>query len=147
MGSNPTPSAVQVLPMQDTADTAIYLNASSERFQDVFQGLSAAIHESFPEAESTFAHGMPGFKARVADVKKDDWRGTFDPDHLQLFLVERKAGITFHIWDPRNYYGLDEVRDELTQLGFKVMRGCLVWNRKKKYPLERMKELIGSLAG
>ena len=97
-------------------------------------------------AESTFDHGMPGFRVPITN-DKENRRGTFDPDHLQLFLVERKSGITFHIWDPRNYYGLDEVRDELNQLGFKVMRGCLVWNRKKEYPLERMKELIGSLAG
>ena len=132
--------------MQDTVDTRTYLNASSERFQDVFQGLSAAVYESFPEAESTSAHGMPGFKARVTDTRQEERRGTFDPNHLQLFLVERKSGISFHIWDPRNYYGLDEVRDELAKVGFKVMRGCLVWNRKREYPFERMKGLIASLA-
>jgi len=97
-------------------------------------------------AESTFAHGMPGFRARVANTKKEDPRGTFDPNHLDLFLVERKSGTTIHIWDPRNYYGLDEVRDDLTKFGFKVMRGCIVWNRKRECPFDRMKEFIGSLA-
>ena len=97
-------------------------------------------------AESTFTHGMPGFRARVTDTRKEERRGTFDPNHLQLFLVERKSGITLHIWDPRNYYGLDEVRDEPAKVGFKVMRGCLVWNRKREHPFERMKGLIASLA-
>ena len=97
-------------------------------------------------AESTFANGMPGFRARVTDTRQEDQRGTFDPNHLQLFPVERKSGITLRIWGPRNYYGLDEVRDELTKVGFKVMRGCLVWNRKREYPFERMKGLIASLA-
>ncbi len=131
---------------QDTKDTAIYLRATSEGFQNVYREFSAAVSGTFPMAESTFAHGMPGFRARVADIKKEDRRGTFDPDHLQLFLVERKSGTTLHIWDPRNSYGLDEVRDELTKAGFKVMRGCIVWNRKRAYPVDRMKELIASLA-
>ena len=90
---------------------------------------------------------MPGFRAQITNIHKENLRGTFDLNHLQLFLVERKSGITLHIWDPRNYYGLDEVRDELTKIGFKVMRGCLVWNRKREYPVDRMKQLIGSLSG
>ena len=128
-------------------DTRTYLSAASERFQSVFQELSVAVHKSFPEAEPTFAHGMPGFRAQITNIHKENLRGTFDLNHLQLFLVERKSGITLHIWDPRNYYGLDEVRDELTKIGFKVMRGCLVWNRKREYPVDRMKQLIGSLSG
>ena len=127
-------------------DTNAYLSAASERFRSVYGEIAAAVHKTFPLAEPTFDYGMPGFKARITDIKKEDRRGTLDPSFLQMFLVERKSGITFHIWDPRNYYGLDEVRDELTQLGFKVMRGCLVWNRKKEYPVERMRELIKALA-
>ena len=127
-------------------DTSAYLNVASERFQGIYHEFAAVVHETFPMAEPAFAHEMPGFKIRITDIKKEDWRGTIDPNFLQLFLVERKSGITFHIWDPRNYYGLDGVRDELTMLGFKVMRGCLVWNRKKEYPIGRMKELIEALA-
>ena len=127
-------------------DTNAYLNAASERFQSVYGQIAAAVHKTFPMAEPTFDHSMPGFNVPITDSKKEDRQGTFDPNLLQMFLVERKSGITFHIWDPRNYYGLDGVRDELTQLGFKVMRGCLVWNRKKEYPIERMRELIQAMA-
>ena len=131
---------------QDTMDTRTYLDEASERFQNVYREFAAAVHQAFPVPEPSFEHGMPGFKIRITDVEKEEWRGTIDPNFLHLYMVERKSGITFHIWDPRNYYGLDEMRDELTNLGFKVMRGCIVWNRKREYPVQRMKDLIKTLA-
>ena len=73
----PPPPQVQALVMQDTTDTAIYLGAASERFQNVYREFSAAVNRTFPMVGSTFAHGMPGFRALVTDTRKEDRRGTF----------------------------------------------------------------------
>ena len=127
-------------------DTHAYLDEASERFQNVYRGFAPTVQKAFPMPKPSFEHGMPGFKTRITDVEREEWRGTIDHNFLHLYMVERKSGITFHIWDPRNYYGLDEMRDELTNLGFKVMRGCIVWNRKREYPIQLMQELVQALA-
>ena len=61
---------VRKLATQATMDTNAYLNAASERFQNVYGDIAAAVHKTFPIAEPTFDHGMPGFKVRITDSKK-----------------------------------------------------------------------------
>lgn len=124
-----------------------YLDKSHDGFRQVYVELEKVVMAVFPNAERAFAYDMPGFEIKMSDKEIKDWKGTIDPNHLQIFLAQRKSGITLHIWNPLDYYGLDGKRDELTKAGFKVMRGCLQWNRKQPYPMEAVKNLLCSIKG
>ena len=122
-----------------------YLDNSSDRFRQVYSELAGTVQRVFPNAENAFAHEMPGFKVKVSHKEIKDWKGTINPNYIQIYLVERKNGITLHIWNPLDFYGLDKKREELTKEGFKVMRGCLQWNRKQVYPMETVESLLASI--
>jgi len=124
---------------------AVYLGKSSDRFRQVYSELERVIEGVFPRGEQAFAYKMPGFRVKVSGREITGWKGTIDPNYLQIFLVERKSGITLHIWNPLDFYGLDKRREELTQAGFRVMRGCLQWNTKRAYPMETVKGLLESI--
>jgi hypothetical protein len=124
-----------------------YLDKSPDSFQQLFAALAKVVKMVFPNAEKTFAYNMPGFRIKVSDKEIKDWKGTIDPNYLQIFLVQRKSGVTLHIWNALDYDGLDRKRDELTKAGFKVMRGCLQWNRKQAYPMKVVETLLNSIKG
>ncbi len=126
-------------------ESAAYLDRGSERFRQVYVELAEIVREVFPSAEAAFAYKMPGFRIKVTRREVKEWKGTIDPNYLQLFLVERQQGITLHVWNPADYYGLDKRKEELTRAGFKVMRGCLQWNKKQVYPLETVQVLLESI--
>ena len=123
-----------------------YLQKTAARFQAVFEELEDVIVDVFPSAEPVFEYGMTGWRVRITSRPITAWKGTIDPNYLFIAIVERKSGITLHIWDPRDYYGLERVAEELTGVGFKVMRGCIQWNRKADFPLETVKNLLRRLA-
>ena len=126
-------------------ETRASLDESSDRFKQVYADIEAVVRGIFPTAERVVAYKMPGFKIRIGDEGVKSWRGTIDPNYLQLFLVERKSGITLHLWNPRDYDGLERRRAELSAVGFKVMRGCIQWNRKQAYPVETVRSLLESV--
>lgn len=119
-----------------------YAGTSSERFQKAFADLGALALDVFPSAESIFQWDMPGWKINLVPLDDPNYRGTMDPNFFAIMLVERKSGLTLHIWNPRDYYGLSRSQSELGAAGFKVMRGCLVFNRKQPYPIAAVGDLL-----
>ena len=81
---------------------------------------------AFPNALPVFEYKMPGWRIPRPKAGAPRLReGTIDPDWVHLFLVERKSGITLHLWNPADYYGLERYESDLSKVGLKVMRGCV----------------------
>jgi len=60
-----------------------------------FETFDRAVQRRFPEAEAWFAVGMPGCRiARRRWIDPKAVNGTLDPNWVQMYLVERKSGIT-----------------------------------------------------
>ena len=59
-----------------------------------------------------------------------------------MYLAERKSGITLHLWNPVDFYGLRARTAELERAGFKVMVGCLVFTRKSEYPVGLVTDVL-----
>ncbi len=86
---------------------------------------------------------MAGWRAEIQDPPPEDsWKGTMPRTHLTVAPVERKAGVTIHIWHPNEPYLLKDNEAWLTEAGFKVMVGCLQWNRKAAFPLDALERLL-----
>ncbi|MSQ41012.1 MAG: DUF1801 domain-containing protein [Dehalococcoidia bacterium] len=128
-------------------DLTGYLDKNPESFRQLYGELATVVAAIFPNAEKACAYNMPGFRVRVSDEEIKDWKGTIDPNYLQIVLMQRKSGVTLHIWNPLDYDALDRKRDELIKAGFKVMVGCLQWNRKQAYPMDVVERLLNSLRG
>jgi hypothetical protein len=121
-----------------------YLEQASENFRAVFSAVESVVRKRFPNAEATFESGMPGWKVPREHVPEARI-GTIDPAYVWIFLAERKAGITLHVWNPADYYFLDQHKAALQQAGFKVMRGCLQFNRKGAYPVAAVERLLAAI--
>lgn len=113
-----------------------YLITTSDKFQHIHNDLGKVVYEVFPQAEEVFEYKMLEWKIATNREVPKDWIGTLDPRWLTILLVERKGGITLHIWNPADYYFLDKHRALLTSAGFEVMRGCIQYNRKQPYPIK-----------
>lgn len=111
--------------------------------QDLRDALSARVHAVFPDAQPVEAHGMTGWQVRLPDdaPPRQDL-GTLDADHLQVFPVRRKAGVTLHVWNPVDYHFLDTQAGLLSDAGFRVMKGCIQWNRKAPLDLDAVEALL-----
>jgi hypothetical protein len=106
----------------------------SPRLKALKADLDREIRARFPQAEAMFEYNMHGW--RVSRPKRiETWKGTIDPNFLHVYLAERKNGITLHIWNPYDPYGLSKRAKALQAAGFKVMRACVVYNRKGEYPI------------
>jgi uncharacterized protein YdhG (YjbR/CyaY superfamily) len=121
-----------------------YLEQASERFRTAYSEVERLVRARFPNAEATFEWSMPGWKAPREHVPEARV-GTIDPAYVWIFLVDRKAGITLHFWNPADYYFLDQHKAALQQAGFKVMRGCLQFNRKGAYPVAAVERLLAAI--
>jgi uncharacterized protein YdhG (YjbR/CyaY superfamily) len=121
-----------------------YLAQASERFRATFAALEQAVAARFPSAQPCFEWSLPGWRVPLLHVPPHP-TGTFDHTCVVILLADRKAGITLHLWNPANYRFLDEHKAELTGAGFKVMRGCLQFNRKQPYPVEAVDTLLGAM--
>jgi len=120
-----------------------YLAKSSPRFRETYGALDRAIRGLFPEAEAVFAFGMPGWKiARRRWIDPKSVKGTLDPNWVQIYFVERKSGITLHLWNPADFNGMRRHDKELARVGLKVMVGCMQFNRKGDYPIDVVKSLL-----
>ena len=114
-----------------------YLQKASPRFREVHASLDRAVRELFPDAEVSFQFKMPGWKiSRRRRVDPKSVRGTLDPNWVQIYLLERKAGITLNLWNPVDFNGFRKRKTELERVGFKLMAGCLQFNRKSEYPVD-----------
>ena len=83
---------------------------------------------------------LPGWKIERENVLEEA-RGTIDPRFVHVLIAERKAGLTVHLWNPVDYYWLDTQKEALQRAGFKVMRGCVQFNRKQPFPFDTMESV------
>ena len=69
-------------------------------------------------------------------------KGTFDPNWVRVYVVERKSGITLHLWNPADFNGFRKRKAELERAGFKLMVGCFQFTRKSEYPTDLVVALL-----
>ena len=70
------------------------------------------------EAERLVAYGLSGWRiARRRWIDPKSVKGTIDPNWVQLFLAERKAGITLHIWNPVDFQAMQRRKEEPSRAG------------------------------
>lgn len=95
--------------------------------------------------EPVTAFNMHGWRVRrPTDITA--WKGTIDPNYVHVFVAERKQGITLHLWSPYETGGLKQHEADLKAAGFKVMVGCLQFNRKAAYPVHAVVPVLASIA-
>lgn len=124
-------------------ETARYLKSSPPAFQETFVQVDRIVRRTFPSAKAVFQWGMPGWSIQRKHAPDPaEVKGTMDPRFIAILLAARKQGITLHLWNPADYYGLDRSKAELVEAGFKVMRGCLQFNRKQPYPIAVVEKLL-----
>lgn len=126
-------------------EIATYLAKTDPTFQKTYAAVKKMFKKYFPNAKEVFSYGMPGFQSRTTKTLIKDWPGTMDPNYSYVFLARRAAGITLHGWCG-DYRLLEKHATMLTKAGFKVMRGCVQWNRKADFPLDVVEHLIASMA-
>jgi len=122
------------------------LSQQSDRFKKIYARLKDVVMKEFPNATEGIMYDMHGFKAKITKEEITNWKGTMNPNYFYTCLVERKAGITLHIWNPKDYYGLEKIKKEYERAGFKVMRGCIQWNKKAEYPIDMVEDLVKNIA-
>ncbi len=125
-------------------DAETLLAATSDRFRALHAALGELVLELFPDAEPTVDWNMAGWRVPVPDPPaEEEWKGTMPRTYFAFFPSEKKAGLTFHVWHPKDPYILKENADWLKGAGFKPMVGCLQWNRKADVPLDVFRRLLG----
>jgi hypothetical protein len=113
-------------------------------FDETFAQVEDVVQRIFPQAQTYEDFGIRGWKVPLENPPVGI-KGTIDPNFVYIGLADRKAGPTLHIWHPKSYYWLDEHRDELTAAGFKVMRACLPYTKKRPYPIEVIEKLLRTI--
>lgn len=128
-----------------SAEVKAYLAKTDSEFQKTYAAVKKMVKKYFPNAKEFYEYGISGFKARTTKTLIKDWPGTMDPNFAYIGLARRTQGITLHGWCS-DYYFLDKHKTELAKAGFKVMRGCVQWNKKAPYPLPVVEKLIAAMA-
>lgn len=125
------------------AEHAEYVASASERYRDAYAGVARAVKDAFPKAQATKEFGMPAWRVkRPANAPMPATEGTMDPAFTFVGLVERASGLTLHFWYPGDYYFFEKYGNTLAGAGFKVMRGCLAFNRKQAFPVDVVERLL-----
>lgn len=120
-----------------------YLASAGERYHEAYGRMARAVRGVFPKAKEVFESDMPAWKVpRPPGAPRPAREGTMPADTVFIGLVERKAGLTVHLWYPGDYSLFDHHKDALGEAGFKAMRGCLVYNRKGPFPVEAVETLL-----
>jgi uncharacterized protein YdhG (YjbR/CyaY superfamily) len=125
-----------------TAQTEAYLAEQPSDFRRTYDALRNKVAQLFPNAIPLFEYGMPGFRVPITQTRIEKWKGTIDPNYLHMGLVQRKRGVTFHIWNPKDDGYLQKNEERLSSAGFKVMRGCVEWNRKAAFPIAEIEKML-----
>ena len=128
-----------------TKEVTDYLAKTDAEFQKTYAAVKKMVKKYFPHAKEVFGYGIPGFTARTTKTLIKDWPGTMDPNFAMIGLARRAQGITLHGWCG-DYRFLEKHKPMLTKAGFKVMRGCVQWNKKAAYPLPVVEKLIAAMA-
>jgi hypothetical protein len=140
-GGNPS-KALAKLPRRESSSWTT-TSTFSPRLQAIHGELDRRIRKLFPGAQASTDWNMLGWKVRRP--RRVEWtHGTMDPNLLYVGIAERKSGITLHIWNPVEHDGLNRREAQLSAAGFKVMVGCLQFNRKGDYPVDAV---VGILEG
>jgi len=113
--------------------------------QEVHARLDEEIRRRLPGAVPQFEYGMRGWRVPRAR-RQESWKGTIDPNFLHIFVAERKQGITLHFWNPLQPASFGKHAAPLSKAGFKVMVGCLQYNRKGDYPVAAILPLLDEAA-
>lgn len=121
------------------------LHGGSDRYKETFSRLGEVIEAVFPTAQASFEYNLPGWKIERENVQEET-KGTIDPRFVHVLIAERKAGLTLHLWNPADYYWLDKQKEALQGAGFKVMRGCVQFNRKQPFPFDTMESVLRTIA-
>lgn len=122
---------------------------TTSTFSPRLLGLKAELEQQllrlFPHVEPVFAYGLHGW--RMKRLRPVEWTvGTVDPAYVHVFVAERAQGITLHVWSPFDPKLLARHRSDLDAAGFKVMVGCLQFNRKSDYPVDAVRPLLEETA-
>lgn len=116
---------------------------ASMTFDEVRDDVAKVVRRVFPRAQAVRESGMDGWRiARPKGAPRPAREGTMPADFVYVLLADRKAGPTLHVWYPGDYDWLDARKDELTEAGFKVMRACLQFMRKREYPVAAVEKLL-----
>ena len=119
-----------------------YIAKATPQFQAAIEGLEPIVGSTFPTAEEIFEWGMPGWRLPRKIHLDPGYKGTVDQRYVMILLASRKAGITLHLWNPADYHSLEHHRGPLEKAGFKVMVGCLQFNRKAPFPVAAVTPLL-----
>ena len=118
------------------------LAATSEGFQALHAAIGDRVRARF-DAEPVASYGIAAWRIPVPKPPgEDEWKGTMPRTHLVIAPAEKKAGVTMHVWHPNAPYLLRDNEAWLKEAGFKVMVGCLQWNRKADMPLDAVERLL-----
>lgn len=128
-----------------SADVKTYLASKDPEFRKTYAAFKKIVKKYFPNAKESVEYGIPGFTARTTKTLIKDWPGTMDPNFAMIGLARRAQGITLHGWCS-DYRFMEKHAAVLTKAGFKVMRGCIQWNKKAPYPLPVVEKLIAAMA-
>lgn len=112
--------------------------ARDEELQSIVDAFRA-VH---PDAEPIHEWGIDGWSVQVRDEPPEGYKGTMDSTRLMLLPTEKKAGLTIHLWDPRDPERIAKHAEALKEAGFKPMVGCLQWNRKAPVDLDALRTLF-----
>jgi hypothetical protein len=117
-------------------------SGSSPRLVATHARLDALVRKRFPRAEDAFEYNMRGWAIR-RPTRITEWKGTIDPNWIRIFVAERKQGITVHVWNPYDPACL--AKQGLDGHGFKVMVGCIQFNRKGDVPVDALAPVLDEM--
>lgn len=119
------------------------LAATSDRFRALHAALGQRVSAVFPDAAPVVSYDRPAWAVAVPrPPPAKTWKGTLPREELVIAPSERNDGVTIHVWHPNEPGLLAKNEDRLSAAGFKVMVGCLQWNRKADLPLDAIERLL-----
>lgn len=120
-----------------------YLERSGERYREAHEAVEAMLEDRFPVFDRVFENGMPMWRIPRPDgAPMPEREGTIDAAYVHIGLVERKAGLTLHLWYPPEYDLIDRFAEELVAAGLKPMQGCVQFNRMGAFPATAIEPLL-----
>lgn len=128
-------------------DAKVILAGCSQGFQELHARIGGIVKHRFPGTRLVEAWDIAAWQAPISDPPPaSSWKGTLPRDVFTVGPTEKKAGITVHVWHPNHPYLLKENEAMLKQAGFKVMVGCLQWNKKADFPIDALDQLLAKVA-